>query len=221
MPDVADHSRIWFRTPDIDAERQFVDEYILDAVERMDSADDCEKFIFIRAGHSPSLDGGAVVVDIYGDPEAVIERETQRWNSLVEDGPLDEWEHEEIDFPNLLADEFGEQGVALHEELRDLASRMAPLVLDEFQSPPAVVDAFPDEDGDQVGWYRLLHFLCNHQGYDLDVEREAYLKNLEAFLETEAQTDGVDAAQAMADEYVDRLEQVRADLEQYRGDSDS
>lgn len=221
MAELADHSRIWFRTPDIETERQFVDEYILDAVERMDAAADCEKFIFIRAGHSPSLDGGAVVVDIYGDPDAVIERETPRWDALVDDGPLREWEHEEIDLPGLIADEFGEQGVVLHEELRDLASRTAPVILGEFQSPPAVVDAFPEEDTDQVGWYRLLHFLCNHQGYDLDVEREAYLKNLEGYLETKAQTDGVDAAQATADEYVDRLEQVRADLEQYRGDSDS
>lgn len=216
MAKLADHSRIWFRTPDIETERQFVDEYILDAVERMDAAEDCEKFIFIRAGHAPSLDCGAVVVDIYGDPDAVIERETQRWNSLVDDGPLREWEHEEIDLPNLLADEFGEQGVVLHEELRDLASRMAPLVLDDFQSPPAVVDAFPEEDGSPVGWYRLLHFLCNHQGYDIDVEREAYLKNLETSIDTKAQIDGVDAAQATVDEYVEQLEQVRDDVEQYR-----
>jgi hypothetical protein len=216
MPELAEHERIWFTTPDIETERQFIDEYILDAVERMDAHEACEKFIFVRAGHDPSLDEGAVIVEFYGEPETIIDQETERWESLVSDGPLSEWERQDVAVPDVLAEHYGEQGVVLHEELRHLATQMAPLALSAFESPPDAVDEYPEEPEGDVGWYRLLHILCNHQGYELDREREANLKNLEAFLDVKAQTDGVDTAQETIDEYIERLEQVREDVEQHR-----
>lgn len=216
MPELAEHTRIWFTTPDIDAERQFVDEYVLDAVERMEDLDASEKFIFVRAGHDPSLDEGAVIVDIYGDPETVIDREAETWDELIEEGPLGEWEQQDVDVPEALAEHYGEQGTVLHEELRDLATRIAPLALDAFDSPPAAVDEYPEEDGDGVGWHRLFHILCNHQGYELEREREMHIESLERSIDVLARTEGIDAAQSKTDEYVERLERVREDIERHR-----
>lgn len=214
-----DHARIWFTTPDIETERAFIDEYVLDAVDRLDSHDSCEKFIFIRAGRDPSLDEGGVIIDIYGDPEEIIDQERERWDAAVEDGPLTEWEQTETDIPDGLADYYGEQGATLHEELRYLATQMALPALDTFESAPAPVDAVPEAEGEGVGWYRLLHLVCNHQGYSIDEEAEAMLKNLETSINTEAQIAGVDAAQERVDEYIDRLETLREDIEEHRDQS--
>jgi hypothetical protein len=211
-----DHERIWFTTPSVETERAFLDEYVLDAVERLESMAACEHVIFIRAGHDPTVDGGCVIVDIYGNPEVVRKQERERWNALVAEGPLTEWERTDTDVPGGLADYYGTEGVRFHERIRALASRLAPLTLRTFDSPPAPVDEFPEEDGEPVGFSRLFHLLCNHQGYTPSEELAATMNNLETSLDTQAQIEGVDAAQQQIDEYIERLDQVREDIETYR-----
>lgn len=211
-----EHGRIRFTTPDIEHEREFIEQYIVDAVDRLPDQDICEKFIFVRAGHDPTMDDGGVIVDVYGDPAAIVSQERLTYDEFVVDGLLTDWEQEEVDLVDSLADWVGDEGVALHEELRFLASKMSGEVLTARDQPPAPVDEYPGQDVAPVGWYRLLHILSNHQGYTHESEIDAYVETIAGGLDARAQSESVDAAQEQAEEIIGRLESIRSDLDQHR-----
>ncbi len=200
-----EHARIQFSTADVEDEQRFLEGYVFDAAERLPDREDCDMFVFVRAGHGESVEGGLVVVDVYGDPGAVIDRERETWDRLVADGPLAGWERDEVDVVGMLAQEFAD--VEAHERMRYLASRMSAAALPDLEeTPPPVGDA--EGDASPVGWYRVPHILANHQGYPLEDEIDGYVENVRMLLKAIARSDAGKAH--------DLIDDVLADLEATR-----
>jgi len=86
--EAVEHERIRFETDGVEGEERFRRAYVLGAVDRLPDPGICDRFVFIRAGHDSSVAGGVVLVDVFGDPDAVLEQERGTWNALVDDGPL-------------------------------------------------------------------------------------------------------------------------------------
>jgi ADP-ribose pyrophosphatase YjhB (NUDIX family) len=211
-PDVG-HVRVVFEMTDLDDQRAFVDSYVFDAVERLPETAFCDEFVFIQADAAPDADGGAVIVDAYGDRERILDSERETWNALVEDGPLTDWSHPEYDTLTELTKAFGEDGVRRQERLRYLASAMTAATRHLVDDRPAPVDAFPESDGDPVGWHRVLHLLSNQWRYSIDEELDAYVHNAEMCLKILAQTDGVDAARDRNAAIQDQLDDAVAEFD--------
>lgn len=206
-----EHTRVEFRTPDRDHERQFLRTYLLDAVERFSELDDCESAIFIRAGDGPVREYGGAILDVYGD-FSVVEHERDTWDSLVADGPLTEWQRHDTDLPTALETHYGESGARLHEELRELATEMARPAYETFETVPAAVETFPEEDGAPVGWYLLVHQLATHAGLSHEAEIDACVRNLTDQFEERARDEGCEAALDQLDDVISRLETTRKQL---------
>lgn len=214
------HARIHFETDDAEAEARFLRAYVLEAVDRLPDTGICDRFVFVRAGHSPEIAGGAVVVDIFGDPEAVIERERGTWDRLVEDGPLAGWERSEVDLLEELAEHFGAEAVDRHEQLRFVAGAMSRPAFEHLEERPAPVEDVPGSDGAPVGWHRVLHILSNHWGYDIDEELDAHVENVATCLEIIGKTEGPEATRERAAEIRERLSAVVEGLETGREAAD-
>lgn len=211
-PDV-EHVRVRFEMPTFEAQQRFLSEYVYDAVERLPATDDCDECIFIQADEAVDDEGGMVFVDAYGDREAIVEREQATWDEFLEAGVLDSWSHPEYDTVTQLANAFGEEGVRYQERLRYLASAMTAATHDLVEERPAPVDAFPESDGDPVGWHRVLHLLSNQWGYDIDEELDANVHNVEMGLKILGQNDSPEAARERVDAIIQRLDAAIAELE--------
>jgi len=84
---------IAFKTDGPEADKQFIEEYVLDLVERTSEMDEWERVGYARSGQGP-IDGGQVSVFFEGDPKTVISAEADRWDELISAGFADEWTHE-------------------------------------------------------------------------------------------------------------------------------
>lgn len=211
-----DHSRIWFTTPDREQELQFIREYLLGFVDRASAMAACERVIFIRVGHDPTREQGGVILDVYGDIETVLAGEREQWDELVADGPLVEWEPDDTDVLGSLTDYYGEQGARLHEDIRALATAVACRLYDAFETPPAAVDEYPEEDGESAGWYLFVHQLANHAGYSWTDEIDACLHNIETGLDARAHHADADDVLDQIDDLVTRLEATREEIDTNR-----
>lgn len=177
-PPEVGHVRVDFELPDFEAQTEFLESYVYDAVQRLPETDVCDECIFIRADEGAGTDRGRVIVDAYGDPDAIIERERETWAALVDAGIVSSWSRPEYETVAQLTKAFGEDGVLYQERLRYLASAMTAATYDLVDDRPAPVDAFPASDGDPVGWHRVLHLLSNQWGYEIGEEMDAYVENL-------------------------------------------
>lgn len=201
-------ARVEFETTGAAADRRLVREYVLDAVARLPDTAACDRVGYAPQGQVPS-DGGAVLLFLEGDIDAVVERERDRWDALVDAGLALDWAV--IDGTDRFVDIFGERGGELYLRLHHAASRMSAVVFEEFDAPPAAVDAHPDEDGSvETGWWSLLHQLTVHQGYALEDELAAYERCLEHTLDNIAEHESPERAVARIDEIVAALEDRRA-----------
>lgn len=208
-----DHVRVHFTTDSLADQEWFVEGYVCDAVQRLPDTDACEEFVFIQADGAEDVDGGRVIVDVYGDAEAVLDSERETWDDLVDDGPLTGWERPDYDTVGKLTEIYGEEGVVYHERLRYAASAMSRVGFDVLDERPPPVDAFPEVDTDPVGWHRVLHLLSNQQGYEIAEELDAYVENVEMCLRILAQHEGPDAAGERAAAIGERLREACADVE--------
>jgi len=182
-------------------------------VGRLPETDVCEEFVFVQADGGPDADGGQIVVDAYGDVDAILDSERETWDELVADGPLTDWSRPGYEVVPKLAEAFGEEGWWRGERLRSLASRMTAATWDEFDDRPVPVDAYPDEDGEPVGWHRTLHLLSNQWGYEIDEEMDAYVQNLRMGAKIVGKTEGMDAAEAFVADAKAELEDALDELE--------
>jgi hypothetical protein len=202
------------------ADERLVREYVLDAVDRLPGRPDCDRVGFVRAGHKP-IDGGLVLLLVEGDGDAVVERERDRWDALVEGGLAEEWGAEEADHDYMAR--WGEDGAALRTRLEALAARMSRLAYEEFDDPPDPVDEFAGEAADResptgLGWWTLLHLLTVQQGYSYGMEIDAYVEGIrEAALKTAHYRDR-ESAIAKLDEAVAALDDVRDEIERVAED---
>lgn len=226
IPPDADHVRVHFETGGVDARREFHRSYLYDAVERLPATADCEALAFAQSNEAEDR-GRTVVIDAYGDVDAILDRERETWDALVADGPLEDWSHPEYETTDRLATAFGEDGWREQEFLRYLASAMTAATRDLADAPPAPVDAYPETDADAVGWHRVLHLLSNQWGYDLDAEADAYVENLSMVATILGKRDGLEEAESFVDDVtaalratVDELEASGAAGEGFLGDDD-
>jgi len=210
--DSDDHVRAFFETADLDAQAEFLETYVYDAVERLPATEDCEAFVFVRADGAEDVDGGRVVVDAYGDADAVLDRERETWDALVDDGPLTDWYRPDYDTTARLAEAFGEDAWRRGERLRYVASAMTAATHDLLDERPAPVDVAPETDGEAVGWHRVLHLLSNQWGYDVDEEMDAYAQALRMGATIVGKSEGMDAAESFVADVEAELEDALEDL---------
>ncbi|WP_435347843.1 hypothetical protein [Haloarchaeobius sp. HRN-SO-5] len=212
---MADHARIEFSLPSRDTEERFVREYAVDTVERLHDDPACEKFVYIRAGEADQFDGGGIVVDIHGDAETVVDGERERWDALVEDGLVTDWEHADVALVERLTDYYGADGAELAEHLRYVATRMSTAAVEELDGQVAPEDAYPDEGEGPVGWWNVLHILSNQQGYTGEEELDSVMRIVENGLVNYAAAHGEAAANEKVDELIADLEATREELSAY------
>jgi len=207
---VPKRTTVVFDTDGPAADERFVREYVLPAMDRLPDTDGCRDVGFLRYGHAPDADGGEVRLHLRGDVDAVVERESDRWDELVADGLVEGWTDAG---PEDDGDKFGPRGAETIVRLEFLAGHMSKLFLEEFDGETlAPVDTCPDEGPVPVGWWSLLHFLANQRGLSAGAEIDAYREGIRNRLWTVALTEGEDAAEQRIDELVDALDGVREEV---------
>lgn len=207
-----------FETAERDSEEPLLREYIVPAFDRLDERGDVESLTFSRYGTDPSIDGGMVTFEIFGDVTAVTAAERPRWDALVEDGFATTWwsDDTEVRLEDL------DDRELLHHRLHAAASRMSVVFLEEFDDLPAPIAEFGTDDPYQyddagIGFWMCLHHLINELGYQSrDGEEELNLlfqalRN--RFYPLAAGWDG--RAEPKLDEFIDGLEALRPDLRRF------
>lgn len=199
--------RVDFATNGAAADRRFIEAYLSDAVSRLPETPGCDRIGYAPQGHVLTDEGG-VLLFLDGDLGALVELERGKWDALVDDGLLLDWEV--TDVTERFSKTFGERGGELYLRLHHCASLMSEIVFDEFRTPPAAVDAYPAESSKAtIGWWAILHLLTVHQGYPLEDELDAYAHGLEHTLDNIAEFEGPDRAADTIDELVETLETRR------------
>ena len=161
--------RISFRTSGHEADERLLREYLVPEMDRLESIEGCTGVRFARFGQVPQYDASEVRLGIYGDYEAVIDVERERWDELVEEGLIESWE--QIGAP------FADQSEAVQATLRDaylLGSRMATEYVESFEDRPGLVAETTDEAGRRYGLWTALHVFANNAGYSASAEVDAY-----------------------------------------------
>lgn len=214
------HGFVTFRTTGEAGDERLVREYVFDAVDRLPDQPGCAGVGFNPLARKADLaemdvDGG-VLVRIWGaSVDAVVERERERWDRLVEDGLAEAWEWSADD--GTLAEYMGEQGARRYLQLLGLATRLSKQVYDEFDGRPDPVDEYPGEQraaAAGVGWWRLLHLLTIQQNYRYSDEIDAYAQGIRSTARTIAEFDDRKRALDEIDGVIDSLEALRADLDE-------
>jgi hypothetical protein len=208
-----------FRTTGEDGDERLIREYVFDVVERLPSHPGCEGVGFNpfarKAGLAEMDVDGGVLVRFWGDDvDAVVDRERERWDALVEDGVAESWEWSDDD--DALVEYMGEQGAERYLQFQGLATRLSKLVYEEFRESPDPVDDYPAEERAApagVGWWRLLHLLTIQQNYRYGEEIDAFVEGIRSTVETVAQFDDHERALRETDEAIASLQALRADLE--------
>lgn len=214
-----ERTTVVFETDGVAGDERLIREYVLPAMERLPEHESCQDVGFLRYGHAPETDHGEVRLHLSGDVEAIIERESDRWDDVVEDGLAREWE---VVGPEDDSDKFGPKGEELTARLQFLASHMSKHVFEEFGPDEALapVDTYPDEGPLPVGWWSLLHFLADQQALAPDEEIDAYAEGIRNRLWTLGLTHGFDRADERIDDLVETLEGVREEVDSMTADEE-
>lgn len=219
---MSDRLVVVFETADVDAEERLIREYVVPAFRRLDDRPDVRWASFNRYGHDPSVDGGEVLLTVYGDVEAVADAERHRWDAHVADGPAEDWWADDTDVSLGELDD----RERLHQRIRAVASRMAVEFFEAFDDPPDAVDEFGTGESDvpdsaAVGWWLGLHYLLNQLGYqanDGEEEVDLLFRLLRNRLYAMAVAPGVgpDAAERKVEALVADLESLPTALRAFR-----
>jgi len=198
-------------------DEQFIREYVLPAMDRLRDRDWCQDVGFLRYGHAPHTDGGEVRVHLRGDGETIVDHESNRWERLVEDGRVRDWE---VVGPEDDSDKFGPKGEEIVARVQFLTSRMSKHVFDEFDADEglAPVDTYPEEGPVPVGWWSVLHFPADQQALSPNEEIYAYLEGIRNRLWTLGLWYDYDRADERIDDLIDSLEEIRGEVDSMTGD---
>ncbi len=212
---------------------RFLTEYVLDAVDRVQDMDACDCFTFVpyqpatgdrTTGLQVPPPDHTVVLTIRGDTDEIIDAERDRWNALVDEGIVTEWEvKRSVDVAELV-EELGQKRATLVAHTSNLSARMAALAYEAFESlgtTPGAVDTHPDEesDGAPFGWWSVLHNITVQLNYSLAEEVEAHRYGLEHALRNIAEYEGEAEAEARLDDVIETLDAIRTDIKQGRLDT--
>jgi hypothetical protein len=207
--------RISFRTSGHDADERLLREYVVPELNRLESIEGCTGVRFTRFGQDPRYDASEVRLGIYGDYEAVIDAERDRWDDFVDSGVIESWAR--IGAP------FADQSEPVQETLRDaylLGSRMAATCFESFEDRPGLVAETTDEAGRRYGLWSALHVFTNNAGYSATEEVDAYELLLRDRLVALTELEGYEFVRERIDELrgeLDELEATVDELEQQGG----
>ena len=209
---------ISFQTGGSAEDRQLIEEYVLDLVERAPEMDGCERVGYARSGQAP-IDGGQVSILFDGSPEQVIDTEADHWDELVAAGFAEEWTRNDERNLDQMEEILGEQGAQLHLRQIDFTAKLSPLVFEAYNLRPDPVDEFPEEDAPTpIGWWGVLHNLTVQMGYPLTDEIAAYTQGTRHTLKNIAQYSGPEQAEDELDQVIDELEGMREEIREGRDD---
>lgn len=214
------------------AER-FLTEYVLDAVDRVQDMDACDCFTFVPSqpatgdrptGLQTQSPDYTIVLTIRGETDNIIHAERDRWDRLVEDGIITEWEVKRSVDVEELVDELGQKRATLVAHTSNLSARVATLAYEAFEdldTTPGAVDTYPNEESDAApfGWWSVLHNVTVQLNYSMVEEVEAYRYGLEHALRNIAEHEGDDEAEARLDDVIETLEAMRTDIKGDRLDT--
>lgn len=214
------------------AER-FLTEYVLDAVDRVQDMDACDCFTFVpsqpatgdrTAGLQVPPPDHTIVLTIRGDTDDIIDAEQDRWNTLVEEGIITEWEVKRSADVEELVDELGQKRATLVAHTSNLSARVATLAYEAFENlgtTPGAIDTYPDEESDAApfGWWSVLHTVTVQLNYSLAEEVEAYRYGIEHALRNVVEFEGEDETETRLDDVIETLESMRTDIKQGRLDT--
>jgi hypothetical protein len=202
--------RVSMVTSGHDADERLIREYVVPSLDRLNSIDGCDGVRFSRFGMDPRWEQSEIKLGIYGDYEAVIESERDRWDELESDGAIESWSRDGVPFtdhPDEVQEFLG--------RLYVLASRMSVQHFQEFGERPGLVDAFPDEDLRRpVGWWIVFHLLANQAGYNAEEEIEAYTLAIRDRLSALTETHGYEDARIIVDDLRDELTDIEERIDE-------
>lgn len=218
---MTDRKVIIFETADRESEEPLLREYVVPAFDRLGERDEIEWLKFSRYGTDPSIDGGMITFEIFGDVTAVTASERPLWDALVEEGFATVWWADDTE---VRIDDLNDREM-LHHRLHAAASRMSVLFLREFDELPAPKAEFGTDDPYQyddsgIGFWMCLHHVINELGYqshDGEGELELLFQAVRnRFYPLAAGWDG--RADPKIEEFIDALEALRPDLERFEGE---
>lgn len=204
---------VLFETETVGGEEAVLREYLLSALDRIDTHPACEYTFFGRYGHDPSVDGGEIALWIYGDPDRVGSTEYETWEELRERGVIDRWWVDDVAPPATESDR-------LQHRLWAVASRMSVVFFNEFDEslPGAIRTGDTDRD---VGVAAMVHFLLDDLGYqanDGEEEIDIYRRLLEDRLCKLGRSTELDRAHGKLDEVTRTLESLRSEITERRAE---
>lgn len=222
-----------FSTGNQENAAQFIEEYVLDALDRVPEMDACDSFTFVP-GQSATGDRTTglqipppdhpIYLTIRGETDEIIDAERDRWDSLVEKGVVTEWGVLKSTDREEMVEELGEERTTLLARSSNLSAQMAKLAYeecDELDIVPAAVETYPDAESDAApfGWWAVLHTVTVQLNYSLAEELDAYRYGIEHTLRNFAESEGEAEAEARLDDLEDALEAMRDSVKEGRLDS--
>lgn len=212
---------IVFEAPDEDSAERFIRDYVLDAIDRVNTADEYGGLDF--ALNEPAHpDGGSIGLSIAGDVDRFVDDERQLWERYEESGLINGWKRMSTLDRETASNLLGERGAELGaHRLRPLVARMGRLAYEEFDQDegfPAAVDTFPDEDSlVGVGWAYILHHLAfANLGYSAADEIDMHMFGIEEDLRIVAERSGEEAVDEQVDSLIVALNEMREDVKKGR-----
>lgn len=213
-PTMVSVERISLVTDGHEADERLIREYVVPAVDRLNDINGCDGVRFTRFGMGP-WEKSEVKLGIYGDYEAVIEAERDRWDELVSNDLIESWSRDGVPFA-----EFSEEVQEFLGRTYLLASQMAVQYYEEFDEQPGLVDEFPDRTEQQIGLNLAIHVLINQLGYDTHEEIQAYMSNIRGRLRAMTQVHDYDTSREVVNDLraqLDEVEETIDELEQQGG----
>lgn len=213
---------IEFRFESIEDEEQFVREYLTDAWPRFEESEfwDTGWFWAYRqfAQYESGPDCGLVRIIFEGDPDAVLESETDHWNRFdgLKSWTLRRYEETDDGYESLLEqqrDAKGEVGGEWEYRLKPLTARFALSYLREFEAELPAVAEQTDENLPGIGFWTMYHDAMVQCGYNWYDETDACLKGMKNRLKSLASYEGADAAREEYDRLLAEWETYENELE--------
>lgn len=197
-----------FTTDGFDADERLIREYVVPEYDRLTGIDGCEGVAFSRATTDEHADRGGVHLTIFGDYEAVVEAERDRWEEFVDENGVEEWTVLEPEWTR-----WPDEQARLARRLQTLASEMARSYFREFDADerPAPADQFHDDER-PLGFWLVAHYLQNQVGYDPQSELDAAYRSMENQLRTLVELGGEEYALGKVRLLRDRLGAIEAEL---------
>ncbi|RDI70649.1 hypothetical protein [Halopelagius longus] len=205
-----------------DTEARFVRAYLPEAWERFGTAAHWETGWFWSyrqfAGYDAGPDGGLVRLVFEGDPEALVETESEAWDRFE---GLDSWTlttYDEMGYDSLLEqqrDAKGEAGGEWDYRLKPLVSEFSLAYLREFEEGLPAVGDERDVNPRAFGFWAVIHYAMIQCGYDWYEETAACGKAMRNRLKSVAAYRGADAARQEYDRLLAEFEAYEGELEAY------